>query len=232
MAEAPEAVQPPEFTGAAPSSAPAAKPKREPIREWSTQKVLRTLRKANMLNGVAMIVFGILGFLNLFFALNITTVTINIYIMFFGLLLTCLECNFSNLAPKFRRNFGFMFSFLGRIFFIFFSGTMCFASDSILGYIIGAVTMVNALFNGYIVCMHPAFRRGGELSGATDPYKAYTGGASEMLNYIKSNPTLVKKAGAIATNFAAANPQVVMSVASAAPAGSGTGAAKSDSQWA
>jgi len=35
------------------------------------------------------------------------------YVTFFGLMMTCLECNIGNLAPKFKKNFGFMFSFAG-----------------------------------------------------------------------------------------------------------------------
>ena len=72
--------------------------------------------------------------------LDLLQVTVAAYIVFFGLLILCLECNISNLAPKFRRNFGFMFSFIGRTVFLLFCATMCFALAVWLGYLIGAIT--------------------------------------------------------------------------------------------
>ena len=62
------------------------------------------------------------------------------YVTFFGLMMTCLECNLGNLAPKFKANFGFMFSFIGRTVFILFCSTLCFAMGGALGYIAGAAT--------------------------------------------------------------------------------------------
>lgn len=44
-------------------------------------------------------------------------------------------------APKFHRNFGFMFSFVGRSLFIVFCGTMAFAMANWLGYVVGAGTL-------------------------------------------------------------------------------------------
>jgi hypothetical protein len=46
----------------------------------------------------------------------------------------------SAVAPKFKKNFGFMFSFLGRTFFIIFSGTMALAMSNWLGYVLGGLT--------------------------------------------------------------------------------------------
>jgi hypothetical protein len=115
-------------------------------------------------------------------------------------------------APRFQRNFGFMYSFLGRTAFIIFAGTMTMALGQWLAYVVGALTVLNGLFNGYIICVHPAFKSG-ELSALGDPYGGYTGGESEMLSYLKKNPQLAQNAGSAAAQFAANNPEVAAQAA-------------------
>ena len=66
---------------------------------------------------------------------------------------------------------------------------------------------VNAVFNGYTVCVHPAFRTG-EISANSDPFGGYSGGEDEMLAYLKANPQLAKKAGSAAVSIAQHNPEV------------------------
>lgn len=44
-------------------------------------------------------------------------------------------------APRFRGNFGFMFSFTGRTVFIIFCGTMLLALDMWLGWLVGIITI-------------------------------------------------------------------------------------------
>lgn len=80
-----------------------------------------------------------------------------------------------------------------------------------------AFPAVNGLFNGYVICVHPSFKTG-ELSAKSNPFGGYTGGESEMLSYLKSNPALANKVGTAAIGFAKDNPQVALSVASAAAA--------------
>ncbi len=105
-----------------------------------------------------------------------------------------------------------MYSFLGRTAFIIFAGTMTMALGQWLAYVVGALTVLNGLFNGYIICVHPAFKSG-ELSALGDPYGGYTGGESEMLSYLKKNPQLAQNAGSAAAQFAANNPEVAAQAA-------------------
>ncbi len=114
------------------------------------------------------------------------------------------------MAPKFQRNFGFMYSFLGRSFFIFFAGTMAYALNNWLSWITGSLTLLNGMFNGYVICVHPAFKTG-ELTALGDPYGGYTGGETEMLDFLKKNPQLAASAGTAAANFARENPDVAAS---------------------
>lgn len=214
MATAPSAEAfPPEAT-----TAPAVKAKRETVAQWPTKKVTRTLRMANMLNGLCMMLTGILVLLVGFVNISFTNITVSSYVVFFGMMMMCLECNLGNLAPKFRRNFGFMFSFIGRAIFIVFSATMLFAMDYWIAFIVGGVTMLNGLFNGYLICVHPAFKTG-ELKAAGDPYGGYSGGEDEMLSYLKKRPDLANKATSAAVNLAASNPQAAASLFSAAAKG-------------
>lgn len=148
-------------------------------------------------------------------SINFSNIAVAIFVTFFGLMMTCLECNVGNLAPMIKRNFGFLFSFVGRAIFILFCATLCYAFNNWLGWIVGSVTAVNALFNAYVICVHPSFRSG-ELSAAGNPYGGYTGGESEMLAYLKKNPQLAQKATGAAVTFAQNNPDVAMQVATAA----------------
>ena len=99
-----------------------------------------------------------------------------------------------------------------------FAGSMVFAMDVWLGYIVGAFTVLNGFFNGYIICVHPAFKTG-ELSAKGDPYGGYTGGEKEMLDFLKKNPQMAQKAGSAAAKFASENPDVAQSALSGAAAG-------------
>ena len=65
----------------------------------------------------------------------------------------------------------------------------------------------NAIFNGYTLCVHPAFRSG-EMSMSSDPFGGYSGGEDEMLAYLKANPQLAQKAGSAVVSIAQHNPEV------------------------
>lgn len=80
-----------------------------------------------------------------------------------------------------------------------------------------------------VMCVHPAFRSG-ELSATGDPSAAYSGGEGEMLAFLKANPQIAAKAGAVAVKFAQENPDVARAAlagsagATAPKAGGGAGA--------
>jgi len=47
--------------------------------------------------------------------------------------------------------------------------------DSWVGYAIGIGTFLNAVFNFWVIKMHPAFKASG-ITADSDPYSTYTGG--------------------------------------------------------
>jgi COPI associated protein len=196
---------------------PPAAPEKTTIRNWSKTKLLRVLRVFNMLNGLTMIATAILVFFVSIVSISFTSLITSGLVCFFGILLTCLECNILGIAPKLRKNFGFVFSFWGRAVFIVFCGSMVMALSYWLAYIIGGVTMLNGFFNGFVICVHPAFRTG-ELSATNDPFGGYTGGEEEFKNFLKSRPDLANKVGAAAMSAAASNPELAMKVATSAAA--------------
>lgn len=98
-------------------------------------------------------------------------------------------------------------------------------------YVAGAVTGANALFNGTIIFLHPAFRRG-DVSLGSDPWasksKAADGsvvGAAtledSMVAYLRAHPELAARA---ATTAATAT--ITLGAAAAAPAARASMAAR------
>lgn len=202
------------------------------VANWSKTRMLYMLRLMNLSNGLLLIVTGILVFITGMVNISFASITVSGYVVFFGLLMTCLECQVGNLAPKFKRNFGFMFSFYGRTIFILFCSTMLFALNAWLGYLAGSLTAVNGIFNGYVICVHPSFKSG-ELSAKGDPFGGYTGGEKEMLSFLQRNPAIANKAAGAAVSFAKENPQVAMQIAGAASAPSAAAVAGADvNPWA
>jgi hypothetical protein len=86
-----------------------------------------------------------------------------------------------------RRNCGFMYTFYGRMLFILFAGSLCFAlpsndakdatssssvalGASFFGSIVGYVTWFNGFFNMWIICMMPEYSAniGATANGSTN----------------------------------------------------------------
>jgi len=120
-----------------------------PVKEWSKSGMLNTLRVLNLVNGLLLILADVLLFIVAAANVTFTSIVLSVFLVFFGLMLTCLECNIGNLAPRFRRNFGFLFSFVGRASFIIFCASLLFALGIWFGYLIGAVTGGEAAARGW-----------------------------------------------------------------------------------
>lgn len=84
-----------------PKAATEAKAPRTTIKDWSTAKLTRTLRMVNMCNGALLITTGILCLVVNMVSISFASVTVSAYVVFFGCMLTCLECNMS--AREFER---------------------------------------------------------------------------------------------------------------------------------
>ena len=217
--------------------------------------MLNTLRAVNMLNGALVIAASILVFLTGIVDLNFTTATLACYIIAFGIVMLFVECNISNLQSCVRAQCGFLFSFWGRAIFITLCvrpvgdlaanplltsprhcprscGTLCIALDNWVGYLFGSLTFVNAMFNMYCICVHPAFTSG-RITASSDPYTSYVGGEKVMVQYLKENPDIARRAGASAVQFARDNPDVArQAAAGAATASQPKSGSSGDNPWA
>lgn len=85
------------------------------------------------------------------------------------------------------------------------AGTMCFGLNVWVGWLVGAVTIANGLFNAFVLKTHPAFKSG-ELSASANPYENYSSAENQAAAYIKANPELARKAGSGLMTVAAQNP--------------------------
>lgn len=132
----------------------------------------------------------------------------------FGLLLVAFECNTKYLRGRMKDNFGFLFTFLGRSFFLLFLSSLCFVSDYGLGTIIAALTLVNACFNGFVMVSRREFRAGGELSVWRDPTQRYQSNSETARGFAENNPELARRAAAEAVEVAKENPNTARKVVS------------------
>ena len=80
------------------------------------------------------------------------------YVIFFALIMIFFECccGFPLAAKVLSRNYGFMFSIPGRIFFYIMVGILTFSLDtgSGFGYAMGAITIANAGVNASVMIIY------------------------------------------------------------------------------
>ena len=175
------------------------------------------MRVTNFCNGLCILGTGIGG---LFTLLNFDFgfVFASCYTILFGCLLCMFELRFGKTDQLSRKYCGFMYSFWGRLGFIFFAATTCLglitSQTQWFSIVAGVLTLLNGLFNLFILCLHPGFGKGG-VNRWGDPTSSYTDGGKEIGNaasaaastYIKNNPDVARKAAAGAVDMAASNPQ-------------------------
>lgn len=145
------------------------------IKHTDIKKLSRIIRMLNLINAGALMFAAILnlGILpsgstttnpetgetttNSGSSFDLQSFTLSFYIVLFSLLLLFFELRTKKIEPFFRKNFGFIFSASGRASFIFFCGVLCFFLVVWKGYgiIVGVATIVNAVFNFYVICAHP-----------------------------------------------------------------------------
>lgn len=102
--------------------------------------------------------------------------------------------------------------------------TLALSSQSLINYIVGAVTMVNAILNCVVIYTHPVFSNGKVRGGSSDPTFAYSRGEAEASSAARSaverNPDLARRAvhaGVSASaSYARENPDAVLHAATSA----------------
>ena len=154
------------------------------------EKFARYMRVINILLSIFM---GLAAVLTLLTLSSMQGIFMAVYTVFFSFMLFIFELRLGSLESGIRDNFGFLFSFWGRTFFLCFMGTLCCALDTIIGYIAGTLMFANTLFNGYVIYKHPSFGKG-------DTTEHYTTAEEGAANWARNNPqTAMNMAGAVAT---------------------------------
>ena len=174
------------------------------VRHWSKSRALNTMRLCNCCNGCCLIIGAIIAFLIPTGTLlpSAATVTLASYVILLGILMMCAECNLMMLQRRLRNNFGFMFTYIGRALYIFFTATVAVALGNQSNYLmwsIGGITVLNSIFNAVIIFWHPSFISG-EIKRDADPSQISSTAEEAMKSYILANPQVATQviAGGIA----------------------------------
>ncbi len=155
------------------------------------KSAIRYLRISNMINSALVVFAGIYSLLDIskILTLSIPYFMLGFYLACFGCLLCCFELRVGAMEQMVREHFGFMFTNLGRTFFLFFLASFCFglvSQQQTLGIIIGVLTILNAFFNLFISYKFGLF--------FADPTRQYTTAEGNAAAYIKENPQLARNA--------------------------------------
>jgi hypothetical protein len=142
-----------------------------------TTKMLNIMRGANIINGIALIIIGLVAMVaGCKGSMPYSSSLIKVYCLIFGLGLLLFELRTGARYHRFvRKYFGFMYSFTGKTLLIIFTATLSYSlmgcSDP-LALAVGIYTTVNGIFNCFVIFNHPAFANGvpKEANSADLPY--------------------------------------------------------------
>lgn len=122
----------------------------------STETIDRILRITNLINSFLLVLAAVLALIESSFSLILLMIAI--YVALFGLLIFCFELRFKFFEEYIFKNFGFMFTFGGRVCFFIFIGCLAIGFNSIAGYVSVVYTGLNLLFNYWCMSIHPKYR--------------------------------------------------------------------------
>ena len=83
----------------------------------------------------------------------------SIYAMCGGVLVCCLETQLKFVRTIIAMNFGFLFNSVYRFLFYCLMASVTWSYKGILGYITAITLGVVAVFNTYVLCRYPAYRK-------------------------------------------------------------------------
>jgi len=76
-----------------------------------------------------------------------------------GLLICCLETQLKFVRVMIALNFGFLFNAVWRFLFYVLMGSVAWSYDDLPGKIVAAAFIATAIFNTYVLCRYPAYRK-------------------------------------------------------------------------
>jgi COPI associated protein len=179
---------------------PPVKPKTS-IFVWPKSRLISSLRFINWLNGIALVVLAIVSLLipSLSLIASYSTIVLSAYVIFLGLMMCTVEIHLGFLQRRIKKNFGFLFTWIGRGIFILFCSSLCFSLNFFAMQLLGALTAANGLLNILILI----FRRK-DFHLTDDPFEDAKSGEELTIAYLKANPQLISKA--VVTTTTVINP--------------------------
>lgn len=122
------------------------------------ENLLQTMHWVNIMNAVAIAGAAVLVFATVF-TTNIAQAFIAGCLLLFGLVLLVFELRLTQYEDTVRSEYGFMFTLLGRGFFLIFIGFLNLGIKNFApGYYVGIFTLTNALFNMWVLTKNPSWR--------------------------------------------------------------------------
>ena len=82
-----------------------------------------------------------------------------LYACFGGLLICCLETQLKFIRVIIALNFGFLFNSVWRFIFYMLLGSVAFSFHYLPATIVGYAYFATAVFNTYVLCRYPAYRK-------------------------------------------------------------------------
>lgn len=124
--------------------------------EQELSKVILFMRVANMGAAVLLITCSILQLIGI---PHISVWIMAIYASCGGLLVCCLETQLKFVRTVIALNFGFLFSSVYRFLFYCLMASVTWSYDGLLGRITAIVLGCVAVFNTYVLCRYPEYRK-------------------------------------------------------------------------
>jgi len=124
--------------------------------EKDLPSIILMMRLLNMGAAGALIAVSILHILS--FPL-LSGIVLSVYAICGGLLICCLETQLKFLRVLIAVNFGFLFNSVWRFLFYMILGSVCWSFGGLMGVIMACVMAGVALFNTFILCRYPAYRK-------------------------------------------------------------------------
>ena len=118
-------------------------------------KLLLLMRLGNIV-AAGLLIASSIG--NLWKIFNTSKSVLSGYGICFGLLLCCLEFNFSFLRVRIASNFGFLYNPFLRLLFSVLLASIAWSFETLLGTIACGTLLILSLFNTYVICRYPQYR--------------------------------------------------------------------------
>mmetsp|Transcript_35541 Transcript_35541/g.74928 ORF Transcript_35541/g.74928 Transcript_35541/m.74928 type:complete len:245 (-) Transcript_35541:426-1160(-) len=141
-------------TGAA---SPPPKPVIPEADEKDLPKMILFMRILNMAAAALLITCSVLALIPSGTHLSVWVTAI--YAMCGGILVCCLETQLKFIRTIIAMNFGFLFNSVYRFVFYLLMASVTWSYEGILGYITAITLGCVAVFNTYVLCRYPAYRK-------------------------------------------------------------------------